>query len=86
MFRFVLAFVFSLSFLYGAPYEGCLRYAIPIERAIEIAKRHVGKPYKVWIGMSKRTGECFWKVKGTEGYLILQASSGEVIRFYRNRR
>ena len=86
MLRTLLTLVVISSSVLASSYESCLRGAISIERAVEIGRDYVGKPYKVWIGMSKRTGECFWKVKGTEGYLILQARSGEVIRFYRNRR
>ena len=67
-------------------YYDCIRGAIGIERAIEIARSQVGTPYKAWISQSRRTGECFWKVKGTEGYMILDARNGEIVKFYRNRR
>jgi len=83
--RFLLLF-FTCALSFGAAWEECVRDAIPIEKALERAGDYVGKPFKVWISRSKRTGECFWKVKGTEGYVILQAESGEIIRFYRNRR
>ncbi|MDQ7039069.1 MAG: PepSY domain-containing protein [Aquificota bacterium] len=63
----------------------CLEGAIGMLRAVEIAEEHVGKPYKVWISRSRRTGECFWKVKGIKGYVILDAKTGEVVRFYRSR-
>ncbi len=74
---------FGLSFS-GSFYD-CVLNAIDMERAISIAREHTGKPYKAWISKSKRTGECFWKVRGTEGYVILEATSGELVRFYRNR-
>ncbi len=76
--------IVSISF--GSSYLDCMRDSIEIERAIEIARQHSGKPYKVWMSKSKRTGECYWKVKGIEGYVIMDAKTGEIIRFYRNRR
>ncbi len=76
-----------VAIAFGNPsYLACLEESIEIERALEIARQHSGKPYKAWISRSKRTGECFWKVKGTEGYVILDAKTGEIVRFYRNRR
>ncbi len=80
----ILAAIYSLSF--AGSYYDCIRRAIDIERAVEIARAQVGTPFKAWISQSKRTGECFWKVKGTEGYIILDAENGEVLKFYRNRR
>ncbi len=80
----ILIAILSLSF--GGSYYDCIREAIDMERAVEIAKAQVGTPFKAWISRSRRTGECFWKVKGTEGYIVLDAESGEVLKFYRNRR
>ncbi len=71
---------------FAGSYYDCIRGAIDIDKAVDIARSHVGKPFKVWISQSKRTGECFWKVKGTEGYIILSAEDGEILKFYRNRR
>ena len=80
----LLILLFSgLSF--AGSYYDCIRNAVDMERAIDIARDYVGKPFKVWIGRSKRTGECYWKVKGTKGYLMLKAETGEIIKFYRNR-
>jgi hypothetical protein len=84
--RTLFALYLITSVVFGGSYLDCVQESIEIERALEIARQHSGKPYKVWISRSKRTGECFWKVKGTEGYVILDAKTGEIIRFYRNRR
>ncbi len=75
-----------LSFSFGGSFYNCVRNAIDIERAVEIARAQVGTPFKAWVSQSRRTGECFWKVKGTEGYVIMDAESGEILKFYRNRR
>ncbi len=81
-----LIFMTALGLSFAGSYYDCIRRAIDIERAVEIARSQVGTPFKAWISQSKRTGECFWKVKGTEGYIILDAENGEVLKFYRNRR
>ena len=80
----ILLAVFSYS--YGGGFYECVRNAISIQKAVTIAKVHTGKPYKVWVSKSKRTGECFWKIKGTRGYMVLRADDGEIIKFYRNKR
>ena len=82
----LLVFIVVLGLSFAGSYYDCIRRAIDIERAVEIARSQVGTPFKAWISQSKRTGECFWKVKGTEGYIILDAENGEVLKFYRNRR
>ncbi|RLJ70428.1 hypothetical protein BCF55_0700 [Hydrogenivirga caldilitoris] len=81
----VLVILLFASLSFAGSYHDCIRNAVAIERAIEVARDYVGKPFKVWIGQSKRTGECYWKVNGTEGYIILKAETGEIIKFYRNR-
>jgi len=81
----ILAILLSVGFGFAGSYQDCIRNAVEIERAIEVARDYVGKPFKVWIGQSKKTGECYWKVKGTEGYIILKAETGEIVKFYRNR-
>ncbi len=84
--RILFSLLALTAFSYAGSYYDCIRNAIDIEKAVDIAKVQVGIPFKVWISQSKKTGECFWKIRGTEGYLVLDAESGEVLRFYRNRR
>ena len=80
------ATIFATTIAFAGSFYDCVRNAIDIERAVEIARPQVGTPFKAWVSQSKRTGECFWKVKGTQGYVIMEADSGEVIRFYKNRK
>ncbi|NPA41730.1 MAG: hypothetical protein GXO18_05580 [Aquificae bacterium] len=83
----VIIFLTAFSFVsHTGTFYDCVYNAIDMERAVNIAREHVGKPFKAWVSQSKRTGECFWKVKGTEGYVIMEAGTGEVIKFYRNRK
>ncbi len=82
---FIVITALSGTVLAGSYYD-CISGAIEIERAIEIARAQVGTPYKAWISQSRRTGECFWKVRGTQGYMVIDARSGEIVKFYRNRR
>ncbi len=80
----------TLSLLLGISYAGipydCVRHAIDMEKAISIAREHTGKPFKAWISRSRKTGKCFWKIRGMKGYIMLDANSGEIIKFYRNRK
>jgi hypothetical protein len=69
----------------GSPGE-CLRRSISIEQAVRAARQYSGEPFKAWLSYSKRSGYCYWKVKGSKGYVIIDARSGEIVRFYRNRR
>jgi len=82
----ILALIILAGTSLAGSYYDCIRRAIDIERAVDIARPQVGTPFKAWISKSKRTGECFWKIKGTEGYMILDAENGEILKFYRNRR
>ncbi len=83
--KMLIILLIAISIVYSRDWKSCLYGSISIERAISIAKSYVGKPYKAWISKSKRTGECYWKVRGTEGYVILDAKSGELIKFYRRK-
>ena len=82
----LLTVVFLVSVAFSQSARDCVVRSIPIEQAIEVARKHIGEPFKVWMTYSKRTGYCMWKVKGTRGYVILDARNAEVIRFYRSRR
>jgi len=80
-------FTLLTSFTIFAKYpERCLGFSISIESAIEKARSYTGDPFKVWLSYSKRSGYCYWKVKGTNGYVIIDARNGDVVRFYKSRR
>lgn len=80
----IVLLIVSVAFSQSA--RDCVVRSVPIEQAVEVARKHVGEPFKAWVTYSKRTGYCLWKIKGTEGYVILDARNAEVIRFYRSRR
>jgi len=82
----LIALILLISPGFAGSYYDCVRDAIEMERAIRTAREYVGKPFKAWVSRSKRTGECFWKIKGTKGYVTLKAETGELIRFYRNKK
>jgi len=81
-----LAGALSIGFSFGGSFYDCVREAIDMEQAVGIAREYTGKPFKAWISLSKRTGECMWKVRGTKGYVIIDALNGEIVKFYRNRK
>ena len=85
--RIALAFVISVVGLSSAQsFYDCAMSAVDIERAVQKAREYTGKPVKVWLSKSKRTGECFWKVKGLDGYVTIDAKTGELLKFYRNKK
>ncbi len=79
--------VFSFATLtFAGSFFDCAMSAVDIERAVQKARQYTGKPIKVWLSKSKRTGECFWKVKGLDGYVTIDARTGELLKFYRNKK
>lgn len=59
--------------------------SISIEEAIRVAKPYVGEVIYSSKGQSKKTGECYYRVRGTQGTAIVDARDGKLIRFYRSR-
>ncbi|WP_340695884.1 hypothetical protein [Hydrogenobacter thermophilus] len=59
--------------------------SISMEEAIRVAKPYVGEVIYSGKGQSKKTGECYYRVRGTQGTAIVDARDGKLIRFYRSR-
>jgi len=76
----------TLGLSFGGVHQDCAGNSISMEKAVEIAKAHVGTPTDARISRSRGKGECFWRVRGTEGYVVIDARSGKVIKFYRTER
>ncbi|MCS7084134.1 MAG: PepSY domain-containing protein [Aquificaceae bacterium] len=76
----VLALFFSLAFAE----QQCIP-AISIEQAINAAKQQVGSVQGVTLSQSKKTGECAYRVRGSEGTALIDAKDGKLIRFSRKR-
>ncbi|WP_448584150.1 hypothetical protein [Thermocrinis sp.] len=74
----VFLFVASLSF---ASLEQC-NPRLSVEDASKQASQLVGKVYSVNLSKSKK-GECYYRVRGSEGTALIDADSGKLIRFYR---
>ncbi len=58
---------------------------ISIEQAISSAKQYVGTVQSTQLSQNKKTGECYYRVRGTEGTAIIDARDGKLLRFYRKR-
>ncbi|MGB9873796.1 MAG: PepSY domain-containing protein [Hydrogenobacter sp.] len=76
---FWLNLVLLVGFSFSCP------ASISIEDAIRIAKPYVGEVIHSSKGQSKKTGECYYRVRGTEGTALIDAKDGKLIRFYRSR-
>lgn len=58
---------------------------ISIEDAIKKAKEYVGNVQSSQLSQNKKTGECYYRVRGTEGTAIIDAKDGKLLKFYRKR-
>jgi len=76
--------ILTLLTLAWASYASCPS-SISIEEAIKIAKPYVGEVISTTKTQSKKTGECYYRVRGTEGTANIDANTGKLIRFYRSR-
>ncbi len=70
---------FSLSFALEC------QNTIGTERAIGVAKQYVGEVHAINLSQNKKTGECFYRVRGQEGTALIDAKDGKLLRFYRKR-
>lgn len=58
---------------------------VSIEQAISSAKQYVGTVQSTQLSQNKKTGECYYRVRGTEGTAVIDAKDGKLLRFYRKR-
>ncbi len=58
---------------------------ISLEQAVNSAKQYVGTVQSAQLSQNKKTGECYYRVRGTEGTAMIDAKDGKLLRFYRKR-
>lgn len=58
---------------------------ISMEKAINNAKQYVGTVQSSQLSQNKKTGECYYRIRGTEGTALIDARDGKLLRFYRKR-
>ncbi len=59
--------------------------SVSLEQAINNAKQYVGSVQSAQLSQNKKTGECFYRVRGAEGTAMIDAKDGKLLRFYRKR-
>jgi len=57
---------------------------ITLEEASRQASQYVGRVLSVNLSKNKK-GECYYRVRGTEGSAIIDANDGKLLRFYRKK-
>jgi uncharacterized membrane protein YkoI len=60
---------------------------VPRLSADEVSKQasqYVGRVLSVSLSKTKK-GECYYRVRGTEGSSVIDANDGKLLRFYRKR-
>ncbi|WP_333784582.1 curli assembly protein CsgG [Thermocrinis sp.] len=70
--------IVSLSF---ASLDQC-NPRLSVEDASRQASQFVGKVYSINLSRNKK-GECYYRVRGSEGTALVDVNSGKLIRFYR---
>jgi len=58
---------------------------ISMEQAINNAKQYVGTVQSSQLSQNKKTGECYYRIRGTEGTALIDARDEKLLRFYRKR-
>lgn len=84
-FMIVMFFMISFSFPVPRYLKDCIKDAVPIGDFIYTVETYVGKAYKVYLKKRKKSGRCLYTVKGERGTAILDAKTGEIIKFYKKR-
>ncbi|MEJ5339489.1 MAG: PepSY domain-containing protein [Aquificaceae bacterium] len=64
--------------------EDC-RPSISLEQAINNARQHVGNVQSAQLSQNRKTGECFYRVRGSEGTAVIDARDGKLLKFTRRR-
>ena len=57
---------------------------LSVEEASRQASQYVGRVLSVSLSKNKK-GECYYRVRGTEGTAVIDANDGKLLRFYRKR-
>jgi len=73
-------FVLALGVAFGSD---CVP-KIALEEASRQASQYVGRVLSVNLSKNKK-GECYYRVRGTEGTAVIDANDGKLLRFYRKR-
>ncbi|MFN3472059.1 MAG: PepSY domain-containing protein [Aquificaceae bacterium] len=74
-----------LAFLFSGAFALECANVISLEQAVSNAKQYVGTVQSAQLSQNKKTGECYYRVRGTEGTAMIDARDGKLLRFYRKR-
>jgi len=75
------------GFTFGTPkyLKECIDKALDLTEAVRGVEHLTGKVYKVYLSKRRRTGECLYKIKGLEGTAVVDAETGELVKFFKKR-
>jgi uncharacterized membrane protein YkoI len=74
----------SLLLALGVAFGSDCDARITVEEASRQASQYVGRVLSVNLSKNKK-GECYYRVRGTEGTAVIDANDGKLLRFYRKR-
>jgi uncharacterized membrane protein YkoI len=74
----------SLLLTLGSAFGSDCVPKLSVEEASRQASQYVGRVLSVSLSKTKN-GECYYRVRGTEGSAVIDANDGKLLRFYRKR-
>ena len=74
----------SLLLALGVAFGSDCVARITVEEASRQASQYVGRVLSVSLSKTKK-GECYYRVRGTEGSAVIDANDGKLLRFYRKK-
>ena len=74
----------SLLLTLGVAFGSDCVARIGVEEASRQASQYVGRVLSVNLSKNKK-GECYYRVRGTEGSAVIDANDGKLLRFYRKK-
>jgi uncharacterized membrane protein YkoI len=74
----------SLLLILGVAFGSDCVPRITVEEASRQASQYVGRVLSVNLSKNKK-GECYYRVRGTEGSAVIDANDGKLLRFYRKK-
>lgn len=73
----LLILVYHISFSFALE----CREVIPLSKVESVAKSYVGDITSVKLSMDKRESICVYRINGLNGYVVIDATTGELLKF-----
>jgi hypothetical protein len=75
----------SLLLILGVAFGSDCVPKLSVDEVSKQASQHVGRVLSISLSKTKK-GECYYRVRGTEGSAVIDANDGKLLRLYRKKR